>query len=348
MESAIKAIPLDRLDRTASDAIRDVLNNPSFFRQMPQRTLDCDPQLLTFMVRHPEVMVNIWELIGITNITASRTGPNTFFADDGAGTKCNCELVYSDDSLHVYYGTGNYEGMLVPRSIKGRVVCVLRSQSHPNGNGHCGYSVNSNMDVFVKVDNIGADLLTRTLGPLVGRVTEHNFEETSKFVGQFSEFCATYPKAVQNLASHLNIQDESIRQEFVAVTARIGRTQEQVRYTRASPGSVSQDGWLAPGEIASEELRDSLGHIHLATLPDLMATNGLPVPSNAIDADKVDSEAGVAEPTTGWVPLRDTAGNQDIHRAQRSPTSSSQPLARDQAVPSSTIAPRRSGISLRR
>lgn len=348
METAIQSIPLDRLDRNASEAIRDVLNNPSFFRQMPQKTVDCDPQLLTFMVRHPEVMVNIWELVGITNITASRTGPNTFFADDGAGTKCNCELVYSDDSMHIYYGTGNYDGMLVPRTIKGRVVCVLRSQTNANESGHCGYCVQSNMDVFVKVDNLGADLLTRTLAPLVGRVTEHNFEETSKFVGQFSEFCAAYPKAVQNLAGHLNIRDDSIRQEFVAITARIGGLQEKGQYSQTLPGRQREDTRVVPVEVASDELRESLGHIQLATLPDLMGSSELEMRPDTYRSGRNDFGAESLDRNPGWVPMRDQMpDHQEFSQQRLHPSSGPMPDGHIHTR-SSTIMPRRPGVQLRR
>lgn len=340
METAIKSIPFEQIEHSSSQAIRDVLNNPSFYRQLPQRTLDCDPQLLTFMVRHPEVMVNIWEMVGITNITAKRTGQRTFFADDGAGTKCNCELVYSDNGTHIYYGTGNYEGMLMPRAIKGRVVCVLRSQSLPSQTGHSGYSVDSNMDVFLKVDNLGADLLTRTLGPLVGKVTEHNFEESSKFVGQFSEFCAHNPHAARNLAEQLSVSDESIRQQFISIASRIGN-QGRERSSIASGLVVDDLSSDSPEQASSEGLKDSLGHIRLATLPDLMAapetTSQTQLPDAALTADSKDLELH----SPNWTAIRDseTASRSNL-------LGSDATLATDSRK--GGITPRRTGISLRR
>jgi hypothetical protein len=367
METAIKSIPFERIDRSASEAIRDVLNNPSFYRQLPQRSLDCDPQLLNFMVRHPEVMVNIWEMVGITNITAQRTGQRTFFADDGAGTKCNCELAYSDDSLHIYYGTGNYDGMLVPRTIKGRVVCVLRSQAQPTAGGHSGYSVSSTMDVFLKVDNLGADLLTRTLGPLVGRVTEHNFEETSKFVGQFSEFCANYPQAAESLASQLRVEDESIRREFTTIATRIGG-----QHPRAAAGRPSDEMFAetvrhtAKVEVSltdadSLELKDSLGQIRLATLPELAVMAELSdiqsdSPADQFDASSQDMtfsqdmgrpvspewSAGTSRTSNATLPPSTEQSSRNRHLWAGEPSDES-----TEGIPSG-IVPRRSGVLLRR
>lgn len=373
METAIKSIPFERIDRSASEAIRDVLNNPSFYRQLPQRSLDCDPQLLNFMVRHPEVMVNIWEMVGITNITAQRTGQRTFFADDGAGTKCNCELAYSDDSLHIYYGTGNYDGMLVPRTIKGRVVCVLRSQAQPTGGGHSGYSVSSTMDVFLKVDNLGADLLTRTLGPLVGRVTEHNFEETSKFVGQFSEFCANYPQAAESLASQLRVDDESIRREFTTIATRIGGQHPRAAAGRPSDEMFAETGRqtakveVSPTDMDSLELKDSLGQIRLATLPELAVMAELSDIQPDSSADQIDASS------QGMTFSRDMSFSQSMGRPVSPEWSAGTSRTGNEQLPSSTeqssrnrnlqavepaydsaqgipsgIVPRRSGVLLRR
>ncbi|HAC90742.1 MAG TPA: hypothetical protein DCF63_08925 [Planctomycetaceae bacterium] len=277
IESAIQTIPFQRMPDGYSTAVREVLENPSFIRQSQCDSLQCDPNLLNFLVRHPEVMVNIWELIGITNISAERTGANTFSADDGAGTKCNCELIYSENDLHIYYGTGLYDGILVPRTIKGRVVCVLRSNSRPNAQSHSGHLIDGTMDVFLRVDNLGADLLTRTLGPMVGKITDHNYQETSRFVCQLSEVCAKHPQAAQSIAGQLNVHHESVRNEFAAIAAQISlqrrqRISAQNRTDTASPIAGSDSG---------ATLRESLGSVQIATLPDVVPSANLVTASAA-------------------------------------------------------------------
>ncbi len=334
IEAAMQSIPFDRIDGNASQAIRDVLDNPSFYRQLPPKKLEADPALLKFMVRHPEVMVNIWEMIGITNIEAKRTGNRTFYANDGAGTTCNCELVYSDDVTHVYYGTGNYDGPLSPRAIKGRVVCVLSSTSQKNPLSHSGYVVDSRMDVFLRVDNLGADLITRTLGPLIGKVTEHNFDETSKFVGQLSQFCAAYPTAAQNLAASLNVNRESIRQEFATIATRIASQQGNALARQLSLSALpatehalpvdSTQSALPSAELTltdsgpsnpdPADLRTELGQVRIATLPEV-----------AQDSELSDHESGRT--------------SLDANRSSKNPVMPNQPTP---------IVPRRSTLQLRR
>ncbi len=67
---------------------------------------------------------------------------------------------------------------MAARDVNGRCVCVLHSN---NGTSRSGEpTVTVTMDVFMKLDNFGADLLTRTLGPLVGKTADYNFVESAK------------------------------------------------------------------------------------------------------------------------------------------------------------------------
>lgn len=236
---AIQSVPFKQLSQQTGQALRDVLDSPSFYRRMPTQTIQCDPELFTLLVRKPEIMVNTWDLMGITKVTAKRTGPFTFLANDGVGTKCKCDLVYGDDKLHIYYGSGDYDGTMTPRSVKGRAVCILRSDTQAFPQGHSGHMVRGTMDVFLKFDNLGADLITRTFGPLVAKTADHNFAETAQFVSQLSQVCATNPAAVLALAGQLDDVDENVRHEFTTIAMRMGEA--KLPAARVRPEALSAD-----------------------------------------------------------------------------------------------------------
>lgn len=216
---AARGVPLHKLNPNIGQEVREVLDNPSYFRRMPSQQIACDPQMLTFLVRRPEVMVNIWEVMGITKVTAKRTSPVSFLADDGVGTACRCDLVYSDNSLHIYLGNGSYEGTMAPRKVTGRCVCLLRTEDRTPTAGEP--NIAGTMDVFLKVDNFGADLLTRSIGPFVGKTADYNFVETSKFISQISQICQTNPSAAQALVMRLDRIDDATRREFADIVTRI-------------------------------------------------------------------------------------------------------------------------------
>jgi len=78
------------------------------------------------------------------------------------------------------------------------------------------------MDVFLKLDNLGADLLTRTLSPLVGKTADYNFVESAKFLAQISQVCEHNPTGAQILASKMTKVQPQIRDEFARIALRIG------------------------------------------------------------------------------------------------------------------------------
>src|SRR5690606_11801820 len=108
-----------------------------------------------FMVRHPESVVNIWELMGVTKVSVRRTGPYTVAANDGEGTKSNVELIYGTPEYHLLYCEGEYDGPLSINKLTGRCVVLLRTQYHYGPQRQP--QVTNQLDSFMHVDNAGAD-----------------------------------------------------------------------------------------------------------------------------------------------------------------------------------------------
>src|SRR5687767_3836473 len=126
-DEAIRSLPLAELTAETRRKLMAVIERPSIYRRLPQKSIDCDPALFVFLIRNPEVVVNIWELMGISNMTAERQGPYLWKGNDGSGTICDVELVYGTDGLHVLYGDGHYEGSVLRGKLTGRCVLILKS-----------------------------------------------------------------------------------------------------------------------------------------------------------------------------------------------------------------------------
>ncbi len=71
--SAVQSIPFDKLDVASRSKINSVISNASIYRRMPTRTVNCDPDLYLFLVRHPDVVVNIWEILGVAQMQLRQT-----------------------------------------------------------------------------------------------------------------------------------------------------------------------------------------------------------------------------------------------------------------------------------
>ncbi|MEM7559287.1 MAG: hypothetical protein AAF394_09195 [Planctomycetota bacterium] len=234
---AQRRIPYKSMRRSVVKQVQSVVDNPSFFRRMPTEEIACDPDLFTFMVRRPEVMVNIWQVMGITKVTAKRVNDFTFVGNDGAGTICRCTLIYASRGVHIYYGEGSYDGSLSPRKVTGSCVCVLKTQPVQGADG--ANRVRGTMDVFMKLDSFGADLVARSVAPFIGKTADYNFVETAKFIGQISQVCEQSPVGAKNLAARLKTITPEARDEFARIVTTIGNRQP-VADSRFSSALASQ------------------------------------------------------------------------------------------------------------
>src|SRR3954467_9152723 len=126
-DEAHGAIPWQKLNDEIQRKLLSVMERPSIYRRMPRKLIDCDAELYLFLLRNPEVVVNMWQVMGLSNMTAQRTGEFTWRGNDGAGTQCNVELAYGTQEMHILYGEGFYEGPLFKNRMAGRCVLLLRS-----------------------------------------------------------------------------------------------------------------------------------------------------------------------------------------------------------------------------
>jgi hypothetical protein len=213
--AAIASLPATRLTPEAKLRINNIVEKPTLFRHLPTQAVDCDPELFLYIARHPEVLVGIWDVMGVTQVHCERLDEYRLKARDGSGTTCTVDLVYGDRSTHVYVADGFYDGKLVAAPLTGKGVFVLRTRFETRADGLT--TVYGSLDCFVQLDNIGADLIARTFGPLIGRTADNNFAETARFIGQIGSTARTNPQGLEELASGLPQVSEKTRRGFVEV-----------------------------------------------------------------------------------------------------------------------------------
>ncbi len=218
---AIAAIPFDRLTPALRTRVKAVVDRPTIYRRLPIQVIECHPDLFVFLVRYPEVIVNMWQLMGVTKVEIKRTGPYKYRAKDGAGTISDVQLVYGTRDKHVFLAEGYYDGPLAPHRITGRCVLVLSSAYSKDAKQHS--YVSGRLDVFVQLDNAGAEVLAKTLHPFLGRTADSNFRESMRFLSQLSQVCITNGPGVQRLCSRLTAVDPAVRQQFQQLTTRVNQ-----------------------------------------------------------------------------------------------------------------------------
>jgi hypothetical protein len=230
--AAIAALPMSRLTPAAKQRIGAVVDRPSLFRHLPTQSIDCDPELFLYIARHPEVLVGIWDVMGVTQVKTERIDEYRLKSTDGSGTSCTVDLVYGDRSTHVFVADGFYDGKLVANPLTGKGVFVLRTRFENRADGLT--TIYGSLDCFLQLDQMGADLIVRTFGPLIGKTADHNFAETAKFIEQIGVTARTNPEGLQDLAMRLPQVNDTTRKGFIAVIQDVDRRNLARIETRAS------------------------------------------------------------------------------------------------------------------
>ena len=95
-----KLLPDDRAK------VQSVLSNVSVFRRLPTKVVDCDPDLYLFLVRHPDIVINIWEIMRVSQLQLRQIDENQFHLSEPGGTMAQFAFVYRNHNTHVLYGEG--------------------------------------------------------------------------------------------------------------------------------------------------------------------------------------------------------------------------------------------------
>jgi hypothetical protein len=214
---AIGAIPLAKFSAEDRRELEQIVDNASLYRRLPTKVVQCEPRLCSLFMEHPQVMVNVWEVLGISKVRMKPTGQATFEASDGNGTHGTIRILESvcDDNAQnrvVAIASGTYQagGLAVP--IHADCVALVRSGSVRDRDGKA--FVTTRIDVFIRLEQIGVELVARTLHPLLVRVADRNFEQTVEFVSSFSEAAEKNPRGVARLAEQLDHVPRGVQQRL--------------------------------------------------------------------------------------------------------------------------------------
>jgi hypothetical protein len=220
-QSALRSIPYDQLDQDSRGKVDAALSNISIYRRLPVRVTDCDPDLFMFLLRHPDVVVNIWELLGVSQVHVRQVQAGQFRVSDNAGTSGMLEILYQNQDTVLVYARGQYEGVLSTRPAHGSCLLIFKSGYVQENDGR--WYVTTRLDAFLNLEPGALELLTKTLQPLVGPVADANFTQTIGFVGSLSHTSEVNPHGVQRLAAKLTHVPPEVRQQFAEIADRLGK-----------------------------------------------------------------------------------------------------------------------------
>jgi hypothetical protein len=220
-QDALRSIPWQQLSAAGRAKAETVIAKESIFRRLPTRTIDCDPDLYLFLVRHPDVVVNIWEVLKISQVRLQQVGTNQFRLTEPGGTALALEFLYRSRDLQVVYGEGEYQAPILSRPLVGRGLAILKTRyaQQPNGRWH----ITTRLDSFTAIEPIAAELITKTISPLLGKTADHNFLQTAAFVASLSRTAELNARSVRRLVAQLNHVEPEVRASLADLVVDVAR-----------------------------------------------------------------------------------------------------------------------------
>ncbi len=220
-DEAIRQLPLQRLNQRDRRRVLGVVNDTAIFRHLPTQSIPCDPQMYKFVLGNPDLVVNLWRVLGISDVSLRRTGPTTFATDDGAGTVGNIEVLLQTPELTLVIAEGVYDGALFTRRVAGKCVMSVRSEYRHASDGR-DYAICA-MDSFIQIDNVGAELVAKTFQPLVGHFADHNFRETANFLGTLNRAAEVNPTKIIQLTNRMQDVSPEVKEQFIDLTHQLAQ-----------------------------------------------------------------------------------------------------------------------------
>jgi len=219
--NALRSIPWDKLSPAARARADSVLSNVSVFRRLPTKVIDCNPDLYLYLVRNPDVVVNLWEVLDVSRLRMSRCEEERFRLTEPGGVAVTVEYLYRSHNLHLVYGEGLYIGPLLARPIRGRGLLVLKTAYVQEPTER--YYIASRLDCFLSIEPLGVELAAKTVSPLLGKTADDNFIQTLNFVAALSRTAELNPQRVHSLAAKLERVPPQVRERFIEVAAGVSQ-----------------------------------------------------------------------------------------------------------------------------
>src|SRR5207253_776145 len=110
-DEAVRLIPWKQMSPAGRQTAQMIVNNTSIYRRLPTRIIDCDPELFTFLLQHPEVVIDVWRVMGLSQVALNKAPDGNYHGTDGAGTTGTVRYLFSSwgegaKNIAVIYGDG--------------------------------------------------------------------------------------------------------------------------------------------------------------------------------------------------------------------------------------------------
>lgn len=200
-KQALARLEKTQLTNSGRQTANQVTENLSLFRRLPEVRFEVNPETYDYFVGHPDVVVSLWEAMGISGMKLQQTGPYKFELDNNDGTLSELRYLRKSKTTNIIYCQGEFKSPLLKKPISAQGVFCLKSKFEKGKDGTI--FVRHHADVFITFPNAAIETAARLISPVSNYIADRNFQEISLFMHSISLTMARQPSWVQQMASQL-------------------------------------------------------------------------------------------------------------------------------------------------
>lgn len=217
---AIRQIPWEAFDPQTRQAVESLIERHSLYRRLPLAGGFCNPEIYDFLLCHPEVVVGLWQKLGYSQIRLDSAGPGRYVLREGTGTTADVTVLYHDNRKMLIYCSGVYRGSAAAKPLEGETVVLMQYRFTEDAAHDFAPLAITRLDCFIRIKNPGVDLVSRTFGPLIGKIVDSNFVKTVDFVNSVSENAEIQPRRTAATVLAVEGIEQETLDELAAITLR--------------------------------------------------------------------------------------------------------------------------------
>ena len=228
MRASFQKLPWNELSPAAQSKIRSVASGASLFHRMPRQTIYADPEIVHFLVRHPDLVIGFWEQLGATQLSLREVKENRYLLKEASDTTATIDILLRTNDVCIIYAKGEYRGPLLSKPYQGEVILVLRTRLTRDESNEP--MVVCDLDSFIQINSLGADVLAKLFFASLTKIADNNFEITTSFVSQVSKAAARNTASLKATTEEITSVRQEVCDDFCEVIDRVA-----LRYARRNP-----------------------------------------------------------------------------------------------------------------
>ena len=200
-DQARSTMPLEAMTQENRQRAQQIIKERSQFRRLPSLQYTIDAPMFRYLLKHPDVAVSTWRVMGISRFEMWQTGDMEYEAQAIDGSEGIADILYQDDNQMVFVCQGRYHNPLLPRPMEAAALIWFRTVYVPNAEGT--HVVTQKADVFVRFPSSSVSAIAKVLTPVLHSLMDRNLFEISLYGSMMCRAVRDEPEWVVQVAQQM-------------------------------------------------------------------------------------------------------------------------------------------------